>query len=72
MLSALDSLLSAGARAGTVRPDITAADMFAALTGIALASGKPDRREQAERLLDLTLDGLSAGRRQGLPPAGCG
>ncbi|MCX4705497.1 TetR/AcrR family transcriptional regulator [Streptomyces sp. NBC_01373] len=63
MLSALDSLLSAGAGAGTVRSDITAADMFAALTGIALASGKPDQREQAERLLDLTLDGLSSGRR---------
>ncbi|GGL15270.1 TetR/AcrR family transcriptional regulator [Streptomyces flaveus] len=71
MLSALDSLLSAGAGAGTVRSDITAADMFAALTGIALASGKPDQREQAERLLDLTLDGLSAGRRQALPAAGC-
>jgi AcrR family transcriptional regulator len=72
MLSALDSLLSSGADAGTVRSDITAADMFAALTGIALASGKPDQREQAERLLDLTLDGLGAGRRQGLPATDCG
>jgi hypothetical protein len=28
--------------------------------GIALASGKPDQREQAERVLDLTFDGLTA------------
>jgi hypothetical protein len=35
--------------------------MFAALTGVALASGRPEQREQAERLLDLTLDGLEYG-----------
>ncbi|MEV6102339.1 TetR family transcriptional regulator [Nocardia sp. NPDC051981] len=58
MLDALASLLEAGAQAGTIRADISATDMFAALTGIALASGKPEQREQAERLLDLTLDGL--------------
>jgi AcrR family transcriptional regulator len=62
MLIALESLLDAGVKAGTVRADIPATDIFAALTGVALASGKPDQREQAERLLDLTLDGLSAGR----------
>jgi AcrR family transcriptional regulator len=62
MLAALTSLLAAGVRAGTVRSDIGATDMFAALTGIALASGKPEQREQAERLLDLTLDGLSTDR----------
>jgi hypothetical protein len=32
--------------------------MFAALAGIALTSARPEQREQAERLLDLTLDGL--------------
>lgn len=37
--------------------------MFAALTGIALTSAKPEQREQAERLLDLTMSGLSTGRR---------
>ncbi|WP_037908451.1 TetR/AcrR family transcriptional regulator [Actinacidiphila yeochonensis] len=59
MLEALTALMAAGASAGTIRSDISATDMFAALTGIALASGKPDQRDQAERLLDLTLDGLS-------------
>ncbi|WP_217145740.1 TetR/AcrR family transcriptional regulator [Streptomyces sp. AC627_RSS907] len=61
ILTALTSLLDAGTRAGVVRKDIGATDMFAALTGIALASGRPEQREQAERLLDLTLDGLGAG-----------
>jgi AcrR family transcriptional regulator len=37
---------------------IEAAYMFAALSGIALTSARPEQREQAERLLDLTLDGL--------------
>jgi hypothetical protein len=31
------------------------------LTGTALAAGRPEQREQAERLLDFTLDGLSTG-----------
>ncbi|MEV6171689.1 helix-turn-helix domain-containing protein [Streptomyces sp. NPDC051954] len=60
MLDALESLLDAGVAAGAIRSDISGTDMFAALTGIALASGKPDQREQAERLLDLTFDGLTA------------
>lgn len=60
MLDALTSLLDAGVRAGAVRSDISANDMFAALTGIALAAGKPDQRDQAERILDLTFDGLTA------------
>jgi AcrR family transcriptional regulator len=67
ILAALTSLLDAGAKAGTIRSDITATDMFASLTGIALASGKPEQREQAERLLDLTMDGLKTDR-QAEPP----
>ncbi|MGN7139335.1 TetR/AcrR family transcriptional regulator [Streptomyces pseudogriseolus] len=56
--TALTSLLEAGTTAGEIRSDISPADLFAALTGIALTSGKPDQRDQAERLIDLTLDGL--------------
>ncbi|MGM7446798.1 TetR/AcrR family transcriptional regulator, partial [Streptomyces tunisiensis] len=37
-------------------------DIGAALEGIALTSAGPGRREQAERLLDLTLDGLTVRR----------
>ncbi|GII29373.1 TetR/AcrR family transcriptional regulator [Planotetraspora mira] len=58
MLESISSLLDAGIAAGTIRSDITPADMLASLTGIALASHKPEQREQAERLLDLTMDGL--------------
>lgn len=59
----LSSLLEAGVTAGVLRPDISASDLYAALAGIALSCGEPDQREQAERLLDLVLDGLSAVRR---------
>jgi AcrR family transcriptional regulator len=65
LLAALSSLKQAGAEGGTVRSDVSSADMLASLTGIALTSSKPEQREQAERLLDLVLDGLStdSGRR---------
>jgi AcrR family transcriptional regulator len=56
--AALSSLMDAGVAAGEIRSDIRSTDMFAALAGIALTSAKPEQREQAERLLDLTLDGL--------------
>ncbi|MER6510585.1 hypothetical protein ABT158_27460 [Nonomuraea sp. NPDC001636] len=38
--------------------DISAAGMLAALTGIAPASGEPEQRDPAGRLLDLIMDGL--------------
>lgn len=57
---ALTSLMDAATAAGTIRSDISSTDMFAALAGIALTSAKPEQRGQAERLLDLTLDGLKA------------
>jgi AcrR family transcriptional regulator len=56
--TAITSLMDACTTAGTIRTDIGPTDMFAALAGIALTSAKPDQRRQAERLLDLTLDGL--------------
>jgi AcrR family transcriptional regulator len=56
---ALVTLMEAGAESGDLRSDIRPTDMFAALAGIALTSARPEQREQAERLLDLTLDGLS-------------
>ncbi|MFF3580441.1 TetR/AcrR family transcriptional regulator [Streptomyces mirabilis] len=56
--AALTTLMNAATAAGAIRTDISPTDMFAALAGIALTSAGPDQREQAERLLDLTLDGL--------------
>ncbi|MFG2485441.1 TetR/AcrR family transcriptional regulator [Streptomyces virginiae] len=62
---ALTSLMGACTAAGVIRTDISSSDMFAALAGIALTSAGPGRRDQAERLLDLNLDGLRLGRPQG-------
>jgi AcrR family transcriptional regulator len=58
--AAITALMDACAAAGTIRTDISPTDMGAALEGIALTSASPDQRQQAERLLDLTLDGLKA------------
>ncbi|WP_255953693.1 TetR/AcrR family transcriptional regulator [Streptomyces odontomachi] len=59
--SAIAALMDACAAAGVIRTDVGPADIAAALEGIALTSASPERRQQAERLLDLTLDGLRAG-----------
>jgi AcrR family transcriptional regulator len=58
LIGAIAALLSDGAAAGTLRADVDAADVLAALSGVSLAAGAPDRRDQAGRLLDLLLDGL--------------
>jgi AcrR family transcriptional regulator len=60
MVCALTTLVDAAAADGTIRADTGAADLLAALTGVALAAGKPEQREQAERLLDLILGGCAA------------
>ncbi|MFJ4671438.1 TetR/AcrR family transcriptional regulator [Kitasatospora purpeofusca] len=57
--AAVATLMEACAAAGAIRTDVGPADLAAALEGIALTSAGADRRPQAERLLDLTLDGLA-------------
>ncbi|MCX4689570.1 TetR/AcrR family transcriptional regulator [Kitasatospora purpeofusca] len=56
---AVATLMDACAAAGVIRTDIGPSDLAAALEGIALTSAGAERRPQAERLLDLTLDGLA-------------
>jgi AcrR family transcriptional regulator len=58
LLDALTTLLSAGAKDGTIRTDVEPADVLASLMGVTLAAGEPSQREQAGRLLDLLMDGL--------------
>ncbi|MFJ6216885.1 TetR/AcrR family transcriptional regulator [Streptomyces sp. NPDC092296] len=61
LIAAITTLLHAGAAAGTVRSDIGPEDVLTGLSGVCLAAGEPDRREQAGRLLDLLMDGLRHG-----------
>lgn len=56
--ASIAELMGACTKAGAIRTDIPTSDIFAALAGIALTSAKPEQRAQAERFLDLTLDGL--------------
>jgi AcrR family transcriptional regulator len=58
MTAAVTTLLDAGAAAGTIRPDVEPVDVLASLSGVTLAAGDPDQRDQARRLLDLLMDGL--------------
>jgi AcrR family transcriptional regulator len=61
LLTAVSALLAAGAADGTLRADLDPADLLASMSGISLAAGSPDQREQAGRLLDLLMDGLRYG-----------
>ncbi|MCF3120196.1 TetR/AcrR family transcriptional regulator [Streptomyces arenae] len=57
--AAITSLMDACTAAGAIRTDIRPTDISAALEGIALTSAGAEHQQQAERLLDLTLDGLT-------------
>ena len=56
LVGAIQPLLTASAEAGEIRSDIAAADVLVSLSGVALGAGA--NREQADRLLDLLMDGL--------------
>jgi AcrR family transcriptional regulator len=60
LTAAIETLLDASAAAGTIRDDISAEDLLATLTGVFLAAGAPEQRDQAGRMLDLVMDGLRA------------
>ena len=63
LLDVITSILEAGRAAGDLRVDVTAEDIAASLLGIFTVAGKPGQRPQADRLLDLLMDGLRAGGR---------
>jgi AcrR family transcriptional regulator len=56
--AALGTLLSSAAAAGATREGIPADDVLLSLSGIALAAGRPEQREQALRMLELLIAGL--------------
>lgn len=59
IVAAIGALLAAGAHDGTLRADVPADDVVSSLLGIVLAAGSP---EQCQRMFDLLLAGLQAGR----------
>ncbi|MFC6158092.1 TetR/AcrR family transcriptional regulator [Kribbella sp. NPDC058693] len=59
LVGAITPILEAGAAAGDLRSDITADDVLISLSGVGLAAA--DRREQADRLLNLLIDGMRYG-----------
>ena len=58
LLDVITTILEAGRAAGDLRPDVTAEDIAASLIGIFTVAGRPAQRAQAERLLNLLMDGL--------------
>ncbi|MEV7286108.1 TetR/AcrR family transcriptional regulator [Streptomyces sp. NPDC093252] len=59
LLEAIELLLSAGERAGTVRPGVTADDFVLAIAGLWQIDPADDWQPRAQRLLDLVMRGLS-------------
>ena len=58
LLDVITTILDAGTAAGDLRADISAEDIAASLIGIFTVVGKPEQRPQADRLLNLLMDGL--------------
>jgi AcrR family transcriptional regulator len=58
LLTAITTLLDAGAAAGTVRPDVDPGDVLTSLSGVSMATVDPAQRDRAGRVLDLLMDGL--------------
>jgi AcrR family transcriptional regulator len=58
LLDAITLILGAGVAAGDLRPDVSAEDIAAGLTGIFTVAGLRRNQAQADRLLNLLMDGL--------------
>lgn len=61
LVAAITALSGAAKSAGLVRADIDPNDIMASLSGVSLVAGDPSQRDQAQRLLDLLMDGLRHG-----------
>ncbi|WP_194908730.1 TetR/AcrR family transcriptional regulator [Catenulispora rubra] len=58
LLSAVAAILDAGIAAGEIRADTSAEDVSAAVLGILAVSAERGKAAQAQRLLDVLMDGL--------------
>jgi hypothetical protein len=68
MVAALGLLLAAGSAAGLIRDDVAPEDVLTGLSGVTLAAGDADRRDQAGRLLDLLMTAYAAAPRRRVAP----
>jgi AcrR family transcriptional regulator len=58
LLAAITVILDAGRTAGDLRTDVSAEDIAASLIGIFTVAGRPGQRAQAERLLNILMNGI--------------
>ncbi|MEV5158867.1 helix-turn-helix domain-containing protein [Streptomyces sp. NPDC053728] len=70
LTGAVDEFRLAGVAQGSIRQDVPSNDILMGLAGVTLVAGSGHQREQAERLLDLLLDGITRASawRDGLKP----
>jgi AcrR family transcriptional regulator len=59
LTAAVEEFRHAGIAQRVLRADVPAYDILMALAGVTLVAGSGEQREQAERLLDLVLDGVT-------------
>ncbi|TDE34475.1 TetR/AcrR family transcriptional regulator [Nonomuraea mesophila] len=59
LTGAVEEFRRAGIQQGVIRDDVPSADILMALAGATLVTGSAHQRPQAERLLDLLMDGLT-------------
>jgi AcrR family transcriptional regulator len=55
---AVNGLAAAGVRSGAIRGDVEPMDLLRAVSGICIASDRPDWRDHAKRLVALLMDGM--------------
>jgi AcrR family transcriptional regulator len=58
---AVDRLVAAGVGAGAIRSDVEPMDLLRAVSGICIATDRPDWRDHAKRLVALLMDGMRYG-----------
>jgi AcrR family transcriptional regulator len=63
LTAAIEEIRLAGIAQQVIRDDVPATDVIMALAGITLIAGEGAQRPQAERLLDLLMDGITRVRR---------
>ncbi|MFF4315718.1 TetR/AcrR family transcriptional regulator [Streptomyces sp. 900105755] len=59
LTGAIEEFRLAGITRGVIRGDVPSPDILTALAGVTLAAGAAHQRAQAERLLDLLMDGIT-------------